>query len=217
MKMEHRKTLRAAVCYLAGFLSWTAAVASVDIQAVGPQGSAVGFAAWNRFFHDLTGTHMNLYTLTDWLSLIPAVFVLGFGIAGLVQWIRRKALLQVDRSILLLGGFYGVVLGVYGLFETIVVNYRPVLMGGILEPSYPSSTTVLVICVMETAIIQLRTRIPNTAVLKRGTILIRAFTLFMVAARLLSGVHWFTDIVGGILLSMGLVKFYDFAVHIQDP
>lgn len=217
MKTEHRKTLRAAVCYLAGFLSWTAAVASVDIQAVGPQGSTVGFAAWNRFFHDLTGTHMNLYTLTDWLSLIPAVFVLGFGILGLVQWIRRKALLQVDQSILALGGFYVVVLGVYTLFEVIIVNYRPVLIEGILEASYPSSTTVLVICVMQTAIIQLRSRLTNSSLRKWAIILIDAFTLFMVAARLLSGVHWFTDIVGGILLSMGLVKFYEFTVHIQNP
>ena len=34
------------------------------------------------------------------------------------------------------------------------------------------------------------------------------FALLMVVARLLSGVHWLTDIVGGVLLSTGLVTLY---------
>jgi undecaprenyl-diphosphatase len=34
----------------------------------------------------------------------------------------------------------------------------------------------------------------------------------MVAARLASGVHWLTDIIGGILLSAGLVMIYDFLI-----
>ena len=216
MKTGHRKTLRAAVCYLAGFLSWTAAVASVDIQAVGPQGSTVGFAAWNRFFHDLTGTHMNLYTLTDWLSLIPVLVILGFGILGLIQWIHRKALGKVDRSILVLGGFYGVTGAVYLFFEKVVVNYRPVLMEGVQEASYPSSTTVLVICVMSTACLQLRERMRNTPIRKRLLILIGAFTGFMVLGRLLSGVHWVTDIIGGILLSFGLVAMYAATTEKRD-
>lgn len=190
-----------ALGFLAAFVLWTLAVQWVDVQPMGPLGSRVGFAALNGFVHRLTGVHIALYNLTDRLSLIPLGFIAGFGALGLWQWVRRKSLLRVDRSILLLGGFYLAVLAAFAFFEFFPVNYRPVLIDGVLEASYPSSTTLLVLCVMPTAAMQLRSR--------ALTFLIAAFTVFMMVCRLLSGVHWFTDIVGGVVLSAGLVMLYD--------
>ena len=190
------------------FALWTAAVTAVDVQAIGPQGSRVGLAGLNGWIHGLTGVHMWLYALTDWLSLIPLLLVLGFAILGLTQWIGRKSLLKVDRSILTLGGFYATVLGIYLFFEKCIVNYRPVLIEGKLEASYPSSTTVLVICVMITAAMEFQNRIQNPRKRRWITRMITIFTVLMVIGRLLSGVHWFTDIVGGIFLSIGLVMLY---------
>ena len=209
LNQKNQKKCRIAICLLISFVLWTVLIRLVDVQAIGPNGSAVGFAAINRYFHQLTGVHMALYTLTDWLSLIPACFVLGFGLLGFAQLIKRKSLLKVDFDILVLGGFYIVVLAVYVLFEVFVVNYRPVLIEGVLEASYPSSTTVLVMCVMLTAILQLRSRIKNEAVRRCAVIAMAAFAAFMVIGRLVSGVHWLTDIVGGALLSAGLVMLYD--------
>ena len=190
------------------FALWTAAVTAVDVQAIGPQGSRVGLAGLNGWIHGLTGVHMWLYALTDCLSLIPLLLVPEFAILGLTQWIGRKSLLKVDRSILTLGGFYATVLGIYLLFEKCIVNYRPVLIEGKLEASYPSSTTVLVICVMITAAMEFQNRIQNPRKRRWITRMITIFTVLMVIGRLLSGVHWFTDIVGGILLSAGLVMLY---------
>lgn len=203
-----RKLLGIAICLLAAFVLWTAAVCFVDVQAIGPQGSTVGLAALNRSVHGLTGVHMPLYALTDWLGLVPLGFMLGFALLGLIQWVRRKQLRKVDRSILVLGGFYIVVLAVYLLFETVVINYRPVLIGGVLEASYPSSTTMLVLCVMPTAIAQLYARIQNQILRRFVAFILAAFAVFMVIGRLISGVHWFSDIIGGILLSAGLVLLY---------
>ena len=152
---------------------------------------------------------MGLYAVTDWLGLVPLVFIIGFALLGLVQWIQRKHLLQVDRSILVLGGFYLVTMGAYLLFEIVIINYRPVLIGGILEASYPSSTTMLVMTVMPTAILQLRSRLRQKVFRGCVIVLIAGFTVFMVIGRLLSGVHWLTDIIGGLLLSAGLVTMYD--------
>ncbi len=197
-----------ALCLLLTFAVWTAAVCFADKQAIGPNESIVGLATMNQFIHQLTGVHMWLYVITDWLGLIPFGAAAGFGILGLVQWIQRKNLLKVDYSILVLGGFYMVVIAFYFLFEIVVVNHRPILIEGILEASYPSSTTMLALCVMSTAIMQLSERIKNL-VFKRCVIAtITAFTLFMVIGRLISGVHWFSDIVGGTLLSAGLVMLY---------
>ena len=203
-----RKTLT-AVGFLTAFVLWTLAVKTVDVQTIGPCASAVGFAAVNGWFHSLTGVHMTLYTITDWLGLVPVAFGFGFAILGLVQWIRRKSICRVDRSILVLGIFYIVTLAAYLFFEDFVINYRPVLIQGFLEASYPSSTTLLVLCVMPTTQLQLRSRIQNPILRRITRAAITVFIVFMVVGRLLSGVHWLTDILGGILLGLGLVTLYD--------
>lgn len=208
MKKENQRNFCIATCMLLAFLLWTVAIRFVDVSEIGPQESSVGFASINKFVHNLTGVHMPLYTITDWLGLIPLIFVMGFGTFGLIQWIERKRLSNVDYSVLVLGGFYIVVMAVYILFEMYVVNYRPVLIGGILEASYPSSTTMLVMCVMPTAILQFNARIKNDVLKRCISSAITSFIVFMVIGRLISGVHWFTDIVGGALLSAGLVLMY---------
>ena len=208
MKKENQRNFCIATCMLFAFFLWTATIQFIDVQTIGPQGSSVGFATLNGFVHNLTGVHMSLYAITDWLGLVPLAFVMGFALLGLVQWIKRKYFLKVDYSILVLGGFYIVVMAVYVLFEVFVVNYRPVLIGGILEASYPSSTTMLVMCVMPTAIMQFSARIKNNILKRFVASAITVFVVFMVIGRLLSGVHWFTDIIGGALLSAGLGLMY---------
>lgn len=193
---------------IAVFVLWTVLVSVVDVRAIGPNGSSVGFATLNGYVHDLTGVNMPLYTITDWLGLVPIGVALGFAILGLMQWIKGKSLFKVDRGILALGGFYVAVMAVYILFEFVVINYRPTLIDGYLEASYPSSTTMLVMCVMPTAMMQLRTRIKNNGLKHCVMILIAVFTSFMVMGRLVSGVHWITDIIGGALVSAGLVITY---------
>jgi undecaprenyl-diphosphatase len=151
---------------------------------------------------------MTLYTATDWLGLLPLTFMLGFALLGLIQLIKRKSIFKVDRSILILGGFYVAVAAAYVFFEKVVINYRPILISGILEASYPSSTTMLVLCVMPTALLQLNKRIRNKALKLSTNIIITAFTVFMVIARLVSGVHWLTDIVGGCLYGLFILFWY---------
>ena len=210
---RNRKHFCIACCLLAMFALWTVAVRFVDVQAIDPEGSAVGFATINGLFHQWSGVHMWLYTVTDWLGLVPIAVALGFAILGLVQWISRKKLKKVDRSLFVLAGFYLVVMAVYVLFEYVVINRRPILINGFSEASYPSSTTMLVMCVMPTAMLQLQARIRNR-ILKRCVLLaIAAFIAFMVIGRLVSGVHWLSDIIGGALFSAGVVWMYRSICH----
>ena len=208
-----RKKLYAASALIAAFILWTAVVSFIDVQAIGPQGSRVGLSAVNGWFHGLTGVHMTLYTVTDWLGLVPVAVVMAFAMLGLIQWFKRKQLFLVDRSILILGGFYVIVMGAYVLFEELVINYRPVLIGGYLESSYPSSTTLLVLCVMPTAMLQLCSRIRIKWLRAAVLAAIAAFMVFMVIGRAVSGVHWLSDIIGGGLLSAGLVLLYRHTVQ----
>lgn len=206
-KINKKYLFWSAILFLL-FALWTALICFVDVKAVGPNGSAVGFSTLNVFFHKLTGVNVTFYNISDWGGLVPIAFCLGFAVLGLCQWIRRKNILKVDYSILLLGGFYIIVIAAYILFEYVVINYRPILINGYLEASYPSSTTLLVLCVMPTAIMQFNRRIKNNYLRKSISIAIIVFIVLMVVLRLLSGVHWLTDIIGGALVSASLVTLY---------
>ena len=212
MKAKNRisfKKLGVAVGLLAAFVVWTVLVCLVDVQAIGPLGSEVGFATLNGWFHRTTGVHLSLYNITDAISILPLAIIGGFGVLGLVQTIRRRSPLKVDRDILVLGGFYVIVLAVFFLFEMLDINYRPILIEGVLEASYPSSTTMLAISVLTTAALQFRRRIPNRP-LRIGVVAATlALMVFMVVCRTISGVHWLSDIIGGGLFSAGMVLAYD--------
>ena len=208
MKRTGKKRIFVGAGFLAAFVLWTVLVSFVDVRAIGPNGSSVGFATLNGYVYELTGVNFPLYTITDWLGLVPVGVALGFAMLGLAQWIKRKSLLKVDRSLLALGGFYVVVLVAYIFFEIVVINYRPVLLGGYLEVSYPSSTTMLVMCVMPAAMMQLHARIENDVFRRCVMISIAVFIVFMVIGRLVSGVHWLSDIIGGALISAGIVMIY---------
>ena len=208
MEKKNIKLFFVGVSLLAAFVLWTVFVCFIDVRAIGPRESSVGFATLNGYVHNLTGVNMYLYVITDWLGLVPIGVAFGFAVLGLVQWIKRKSLLKVDRSILTLGGFYIVVMAVYILFEIVVINYRPILINGYLEASYPSSTTMLVMCVMPTAMMQFSTRIKNDLFRRCVMFTITVFIAFMLIGRLVSGVHWITDIIGGALLSTAIVLMY---------
>lgn len=208
MKKKYQKNLYWGFALLGAFALWTAAVCLIDMRPIGPNGSSVGFAALNGAVHAAVGVRWPLYTLTDWLGLVPVAFALGFAVLGLVQLISRRSLRRVDGSILVLGAFYIAVMAAYLLFEKFAVNYRPVLIDGFLEVSYPSSTTLLTLCVMPTAMLQLSRRLRSGRLRSLVLAVLAAFTAFMVVGRLISGVHWLTDIVGGVLLSAAIVCLY---------
>lgn len=206
--MKYKTKFGISIIFLLLFIIWTVAVNFVDVGTVGPNGASVGFTTINIFLHNIFGVNMSLYTITDWLGLIPIGIMLIFATIGLIQWIKRKSLLKVDFDILMLGMFYILLMGVYLFFECIVINYRPVLIDGFLEASYPSSTTMLVLCVVGVTILQINARI-KCKTLKRILILLSSsFICFMVIGRLISGVHWFSDIVGGGFISISLIEFY---------
>jgi len=208
MKEYRKSSLRIGILLLILFAVWTVLVQNVDVQNAGQTGTEVGLATLNIWFHDLTGVHMMLYTITDWLGLVPVIICLAFGVMGFVQMIQRKSPLKVDADLILLGVYYIVVIAGYLIFEELPVNYRPVWIEGRLEASYPSSTTLLVLSVIPALTFQARRRLKNVRLNRAIRIGSAGFSLFMVVGRVLSGVHWITDIIGAILLSSGLFCIY---------
>ena len=216
MKKIRRKDLLAGIVLLTEFALWTVLIWHIDVQNAGPNGTEIGFAAINVWFHRLTGVHMLIYTMTDWLGLVPIIICMCFGVLGLVQLVKRKSLLRVDSDILMLGAYYVLVVLCYLLFEMVPINYRPILIDGNLEASYPSSTTLLVLSVMPTLKYQSDRRIMNPVTRKAITVFVIVFAVFMIIGRLISGVHWATDIAGSVFLSSGLFLIYRYMADCFD-
>ena len=212
MNKSEKKSLLMGSISLAMFAVWTVLILTVDVQPLGQNGTSIGFATFNCWFHHFTGVNMAIYTITDWMGLVPVVICLIFAGIGLVQLIKRRSLFRVDADIMILGVYFVIVFLAYAIFEIIPINYRPILIEGRMEASYPSSTTLLVLSVMPALVEQIKRRLSGIRVKQIITIAAIAFSVFMVTGRLISGVHWFTDIVGGELLSVGLYMLYKAAV-----
>lgn len=208
MNTNTKRCLLAACVLLLLFAALILIVRTVDVQPIGPQGSKVGLAAVNGWVFRQTGVTMLYYTITDWLGIAAILTAAGFALLGLVQLIRRKSFCKVDRSLYALGGTYLLTIGCYILFELCIVNYRPVLMEGRLEASFPSSHTMIVCVIMATALLEFRGRLQKKAAKIAAESFCVGLMVVTMIGRLLAGVHWLTDILGGLLLSGALTLLY---------
>ena len=188
---------------------YTLLVKYIDVQEIGPNDSLVGFATINNFMFNLTGVNMLWYDITNWWGFVPLFIAFIYAMIGFIQMIKRRNILKVDKEILGLGVYYIIVIGLYIFFETCIINYRPTLMDGILEASYPSSHTLLSVCICGSSLIINKYLFKNRNFFKAENIISILSILVIVIGRFISGVHWFTDIVGAILISIALLKAFN--------
>lgn len=165
---------------MVAFVIWTVLIQSVDVQAIGVNGTDIGFATLNTWFQRLTDVHMTMYILTDWLGLVPIFVCMIFAGVGFVQLLKRRSLFKVDYDILYLGLYYIIVIFCYLFFEMVPINYRPVLIDGLMEASYPSSTPLLVLSVMPTLVEQAARRGKRRGAKRCISIIAISFCTFMV-------------------------------------
>ena len=209
MRKLNRKYGKAAISF-ALFVLTIALVKCVDIAAVGPAGTSIGLSHLNKEVHDLIGVHMFWYQVTNLLGFWAILCGAIFACVGLKQLIERKSLKQVDAKILAMGGLF-VLLGIiYVLFEKVVINCRPVLMKGetVPEASSPSSHTVLAFVIFGAIAMMLKDYLQDKRLASMLQNACLVLILVSVIGRLISGVHWFTDILGGIFLSYALLMVF---------
>lgn len=214
MKTKNSFIISLILLLLFGALIW--GLLNVDVQPIGPEESTIGFAKINKYVDDLVGTNKTWYGITEFFGYLGILTALGFAITGLVQLVKRKSLFEIDKSIIILGIFYIIIIGIYILFDKVVINYRPVLMNGELEASFPSSHTMMILSIMGTAIVQFNRMIRDRMKLKLANGLSVIIILVTVIGRMISGVHWFTDIIGGILISAALVFLFYSVTELID-
>lgn len=208
--MNRFKALVPGLLLLGVFAVFTLLIATCDVQAVGAEGSDIGFASLNTDANQLFGAHKSVYTVTKFLGYLTWGVVAFFGLFGLSQLVKRKSLLKVDADILLLGAGYAIMLALYILFDHWVINYRPPYPWAeeALEPSYPSSHTLMLVFVMLTAVMQISARVRKDSLRKILSVLCVLVACVVSIGRLVAGVHWLTDVIGGVLLGSALAVLY---------
>ncbi len=206
-----KKCITSAVCF-GLFLLLILLIKTVDVAAVGPEGTEIGLSKLNVAVHNLFGENLGWYKVTNVLGYLAILIGLCFAAMGGLQLIYRRSILKVDKEILLLGALYVVTVIFYIFFEKVIVNYRPILLldGEGVEASFPSSHTMLS-CVILGSGLQLLKKYgkKNKTLQLVLTVVFAVMLALIVAGRLISGVHWFTDILGGILLSVALLNAYE--------
>lgn len=212
---DNKKQIMISTMLFLSFVIFTILVKTIDVKPIGPNSTSVGFSALNGFMLNKIGVNMIFYKITQVLGLIPILIAALYGIKGIIQLVKRKSLFKVDSEIMILGIFYAITIIIYLFFEKFIVNYRPVLMDGKLEASYPSSHTMISIFISLSSIIVNRYLIKNSNINKKINIFILIVMFLIVIGRTISGVHWFSDILGGLLISAFLVKSFDTLLRIK--
>lgn len=208
-----KKNIRATIGMFLVFVIYTILVKVVDVEAIGPEGSSVGFASLNGKVFELTGFSDFWYNLSKILGIAMYAMVGVFAVIGIVQLIKRKSLAKVDKDLYVLAVFYVAVAVFYVLFDkVIVINYRPVIFDKGLEVSYPSTHAFLAVTLLCTAAEQFNRRIKKENLRMLASNLCIIVMSIIVLGRVLAGCHWLTDIIGGILLGSTLILAYVTAV-----
>ena len=205
--MKKRNLVISVILILLAII-FTILVKNVDVNTLGANGSNIGFSTLNRSVFDNIGVNMTWYNITNCLGIISIIIALAYVLIGLIQLVKRKNVFKVDKEIIALGIFYVILAALYIAFEIFIVNYRPILMDGELEASYPSSHTMLTIFICGSAILINSKLFKDNKIAKITNVVALIIMIVTVIGRLLSGVHWFTDILGGIIIASALLMSY---------
>ena len=218
MKNVPKESLKTAVLMTVLVIAAVILVATVDVQPLGVQGTNIGFATINTGFFNRYGQKEVFYKISTAAGLLCFATAGGFGCFFLYQLIQRKSLSKVDRNLTVMMGMYVMVMIIYVFFDKIlIINYRPVLRDKGLESSFPSTHTMIAWAVMVSAIDQWNIYINNQKLLTAAVILSFTVLLAVIICRTLSGVHWLTDISGGILFGDMLVAWYRYLLGRAHP
>lgn len=190
------------------FAVFTIIAKFVDTGLVLTTNTKIGLSSINKPIFDSIKISDAWGTVSTVLFLVAALVALALIVIGVREFIKTKQLSKVNHKILFLIGLYMLTVFFYFLFEILIVNYRPLLDEGLAKASYPSSHTLLVCVVCLSACFVVPDYIKNKPLKITIISLLILISLLTPVTRMLAGMHWFSDIIGSLLLSAALVMCY---------
>ena len=169
---------------------------------LGETNTPVGLSSINKLF---VTNYVDIYNSMSQVGLyLSFIIIAGFAITGFYQLIKRKSLFKVDLDIILFGVGVIVLIITWLLFDKVIAyNYRPIYVNKNLEGSFPSThvlfTTFVLVSAFGISLNREKNNFYNLAILVIAILVITLTSL----CRVLSGMHWATDVLGGLLLGLG--------------
>ncbi len=216
--MSKKKKLLIDMCFLLFMVSlvYTLLIKFVDVRGIAADGSNVGFASINSFFKDLLPFNKTWYEISNVLGFIAILIAVLYAMLGCYQLVQVKKISKVDKRLLILAGFYIVFAILYVVFDKVAINYRPVMIDGEVEASFPSTHTMLAICICGSSLLVSKYFVTHKEIRKYIDVMSWGLMIFIVIARVLAGVHWITDIIGGIIISLLLLMIFYTIIYIVN-
>ena len=149
---------------------------------------------------------------TDIILIASFAILTVFVILGLYQWITRKSLKKVDKSLLCFPIPLALLAAVYVIFDKfIILNTRP---NGSGEPSFPSTHVMIVATIFFLSAIALPKYIKSKTASILLDIIMLALIVLTCVGRVLSDMHWLTDVIGGLAFAVFFAAVYYFCYRI---
>ena len=173
-----------------------------NVKLTGTYNTSIGLGSINLKLRDLIGTS-KAFDIISTIILVIAFLIVAAEIAlAIYELVKRKDIEKLDNEIWALSVTYAALAFIFAVFNyALIINVRPVVIDGKLESSYPSTHVLVSLTVFLTGI-TMTSYLVKDKKLKLGIdIALIALSVLVVITRMLSGKHWFTDIIGGILAS----------------
>lgn len=209
--MPKKKTCITMACLFMGlYIVLLVMLYSVDVTFEGVNGSRIGLSGINIPIRDAIGTNMIFYNISKYVGALGIALVGVLAVWFLVRIIREKSLKALTRKEYELGVLYLLTCVLYVVFSKIVINYRPIIKWDEEGPesSFPSTHAMIAVVIFGSFCCIAGNYIKNEKLCKLIRILCVILAVLVIVGRMLSGVHWFTDIVGGVLVALSLVFAY---------
>ena len=190
------------------FVLFTILVKCVDTAYVGATDKKIGFSSLNAIFYNNIQVSDLFDKLSDVLMIISIAIIALAVVVSVVQLVKRKSLKKIDREFYAFAIVLVLMVCVYVMFEIIDLNFRPVLIDGKVEASYPSSHTMLELTVFMCLMVYGLSNLKSNKQKIICSLVLGALIIAVVLFRVLSGMHWATDIIASIILSLMLTSYY---------
>ena len=163
----------------------------------------------NDAIFEFFGFNQTWKTITDILLIGVLALVAVLAVCGLVQLIKRRSLKAVDAELTAMIPSLALVAVIYYVFEKVwILNYRPVLVNGLAEPSFPSTHALITTTVLGMLVFALPKYIKSRKLRVLIDVALIAVILVMAFGRVASGMHWATDALAGVIFGFDLALVY---------